>query len=122
MRHPRRVTAALLCVLLLQMLGLGSGVLGAARPGAECDMSMASESGASAGEMPMPGDDPRPPCELPWAPRSCVSAAACLPVLPPPVAAPGRTAVVVAHAAVPASDAAAPESPTRAPELPPPRA
>lgn len=127
--RPRRLTAAFMLLLLLHVLGLGSGVLRAADTDCEAAMSQTSGSMAGMGDMPgMPMPDAPPsspehgstaPCGLPWA-LGCSSAAACLPLLVTAGALRPATRAVL-QTRIAAFDAAMPESPARAPELPPPR-
>lgn len=129
MRPTRRVTAAFMLLLMLHVLGLGSGVLRAAESSADCETAMAQASGGMGDDMagmPMPDTPPsspdhgsRAPCGLPWA-LGCSSAAACLPLLVTSGALRPTTHAVI-QARIAALDAAMPESPARAPELPPPR-
>ena len=127
----RRLTAAVMLLLLLHVLGLGSGLMRAADATANCEAAMSQMSGSMAGMgdmpgMPMPDAPPSSPehgstapCGLPWA-LGCSSAAACLPLLVTAGALRPATRTVL-QTRIAAFDATMPESPARAPELPPPR-
>lgn len=131
MRPARRATAAIMLLLLLQTLGLGSGAIGAGDSLADCAAAMAHTGDdmpdtGDMGGMPMPDAPPASgdhgsdaPCGLPWA-FGCTSAAACVPLVVP-VAAASATNGALAQVRIIDAYTSLPESFARAPELPPPR-
>ena len=138
MSLPRRLTAVLSGVLLLQLLLLGSGSLCAMHGrGSDAMAGMMSMTGGGAthhrtatpdrsgttGDRASGADDQGTggACHSPWAPRTCVSMASCLVVV---AAVPSRALATVAVAASRLdvlAPAGARAGPTFAPELPPPR-
>lgn len=128
MSSTRRVSAAFMFLLMLHVVGLGSGVLRADSGSANCGADMAHTSGdmEDMGEKPMPDAPPsssdhdsKAPCGLPWA-FGCTSAAACLPLVMP-AAATNAVGSELARVRITAAYASLPESLARLPELPPPR-
>lgn len=127
----RRSFAALLALLLMQLMLLGSGTLCAMHH--ERGSSMASDARIAhdhAGHSQLHESHPAPVANEtaeqpapggPWSPGHCASMAACDvgTALVPSVETP---APILRVALVVRSSAAAPAGPTFAPELPPPRA
>ena len=131
MRSTRRVSAAFMFLLMLHVVGLGSGVLRAHSGSADCAAAMAHTGDdmpdtGDMGGMPMPDAPPASgdhgsdaPCGLPWA-FGCTSAAACVPLVVP-VAAASATNGALAQVRIIDAYTSLPESFARAPELQPPR-
>lgn len=130
----RRIVAALVLPLLLNVMALGAGLLPIGN--SACDRmlgapgQMATQTGTSgmqtmdAGNAPTLGDMGQMPhktgCNLPWAP-GCTSAAPCSPTATISISR-FRLPLHVMPIRVAGRIMQAPDSPDRAPELPPPRA
>lgn len=128
MTKPRRAFGLTLLLLLLQLLGVGSGALASADTRAVTDCELATAKGGDmadmadmAGARPEEDAEAERPCGLPWTTPGCTSASACLPVFAIAAAPSRSTALRIPRTAPPAYTAEAPSSPSRAPELPPPR-